>query len=105
MRTKLVAVFAATLASVSMAAMAADQGTVYGRAGGTVGAERIEQLSKVQQNSNAAKVDLSNWYGRAGGPVGVARTANVTSAKTYAAGKQAPRVVHGRAGVPSPFGG
>jgi hypothetical protein len=94
----------AAVALSSVAASAADQ-QVYGRAGGTVGAGRIEQLSAVKQSTDSQTVDLTKWYGRAGGPIGADRVAGVNKSKTYAAGQGKAPVVYGRAGVPLPFGG
>jgi hypothetical protein len=88
----------------SIAASAADQ-TSYGRAGGAVGAGRIEQLATVRSNNEGQVADTSRWYGRAGGPIGAERVAGVNKAKTYAATKDQGKmpVVYGRAGVPLPF--
>ena len=81
--------------------LAADNTTVYGRAGTAVGAERVEQLATLK--STPVQADVSNWYGRAGGPVGAERVASVSAPKAYAAGEPKLPVVYGRAGVPLPF--
>lgn len=99
------------VALASAAALAAEQGVSYGRAGGTVGADRIAQLAAVKSGGSAQTADLSNWYGRAGGVVGSERVQQVAAmkiapVKVYAADpNKPPRVVYGRAGVPLPFGG
>lgn len=95
---------AATFSAV-FAAFNAGAAENYGRAGGAVGAERIQQLATVTAKQQTQTPDLSNQYGRAGGAVGVQRVAGVTKAKTYAAGKVNTPTVYGRAGVPLPFGG
>ena len=92
------------MALSSVAAFAADQ-AVYGRAGGTVGAERVQQLAAVRADDKARADIAVNWFGRAGGPVGVDRVAGVNKSKAYAAGESKLPVVYGRAGVPLPFGG
>ena len=90
--------------------LAADQTVSYGRAGGTVGADRIQQLAAVHAVPSAQAADQSKWYGRAGGMVGSDRVQQLAAMKTgpakvYAAGEtKARRVVYGRAGVPLPFG-
>jgi hypothetical protein len=96
---------AAALAALSSAAVSAADQTSYGRAGGAVGAGRIEQLAAVKASTETQTVDVSRWYGRAGGPVGTDRLAAVSKSKTYAAGQSKPPMVYGRAGVPLPFGG
>jgi hypothetical protein len=99
----------------SAAALAAEQAVSYGRAGGGVGAERIQQLAAVTGSRSTQTVDLSNWYGRGGGTVGSERVEQLAAIKTapvkaYAADATKPpvvtkpRVVYGRAGVPLPFG-
>jgi hypothetical protein len=94
---------AAAIAFSSAGAIAAES---YGRAGGTVGADRIAELAAVRAEPANQVADTSKWYGRAGGPVGVeAVAARTTSPKTYAAGEVKLPVVYGRAGVPLPFGG
>lgn len=94
------AVVVATLSAVG--AIAAE---TYGRAGGTVGADRIQQISSMHSTRPDASVNLANWYGRAGGPIGVERTAGVNAPKAYAATQTRTPVVFGRAGVALPFGG
>ena len=102
-------VAALVVALTSAAALAAEQVISYGRAGGTVGADRIQQLAAVK-GRGAQTGDLSNWYGRAGGTVGSERVHQLAGMKTapvkvYAADPtKRPRVVYGRAGVPLPFG-
>ena len=101
--SKLALVAVASAIAFSSGAIAAES---YGRAGGTVGAERIQQLAAVKAEPANQSVDTSNWYGRAGGPVGVESiVARVTTPKSYAAGQVKTPVVYGRAGVPLPFGG
>jgi len=92
---------AAAIAIPSLA-LAADNVTVYGRAGTAVGADRIQQLSTLK--STPVQGEVANWYGRAGGPVGEQRVATVSPPKVYAAGDHKLPVVYGRAGVPLPFG-
>jgi len=94
------------LAALSSVAVSAADQMSYGRAGGAVGAGRIEQLATVKSNSSEAQTaDTSRWYGRAGGPIGTERVAGVSKPKAYAAtsGQAEPPVVYGRAGVPLPF--
>jgi len=104
-------VTALVVALTSAAALAAEQGVWYGRAGGTVGADRIAQLAAVKGGGSAQTADISNWYGRAGGVVGSERVQQVAAmkiapVKAYAAEpNKPPRVVYGRDGVPLPFGG
>ena len=93
------------LAALSSVAVSAADQMSYGRAGGAVGAGRIEQLATVKSTPEAQTADTSRWYGRAGGPIGTERVAGVSKPKAYAAtsGQAAPPVVYGRAGVPLPF--
>ena len=98
-KTKLI--LAAAAAAVAIPSLASAEPTVYGIAGGTVGAERIAQLSSM--HTTPVQTDLSNWYGRAGGPVGVERAAAASAPKAYAAGQTKAPIVYGRAGVPLPF--
>ena len=101
---------ASAMAFSSASALAGDQAVSYGRAGGTVGADRIRQLTAVHAAPSAQAPDQSKWYGRAGGMVGSDRVQQLAAMKTapakvYAAGEtKARRVVYGRAGVPLPFG-
>ena len=99
----------------SAAALAAEQTASYGRAGGSVGADPIQQFAAMKGSSSTQTVDLSNWHGRAGGVVGSERVEHLAAMKTapvkaYAADATKPsvvtkpRVVYGRAGVPLPFG-
>jgi hypothetical protein len=101
---KYLATAAVVVAALSAVGAIAEE--TYGRAGGAVGAERIQQLSSVHTVRAGQSVNLANWYGRAGGPIGVDRTVGVTQPKAYAA-VQTTRtpVVFGRAGVALPFGG
>jgi hypothetical protein len=94
---------ASAIAFSSGGAIAAES---YGRAGGTVGADRVQQLAGVKADPASQTADTSTWYGRAGGPVGVESiVARVSTPKAYAAGQVKTPVVYGRAGVPLPFGG
>jgi hypothetical protein len=87
-----------------------EQAVSYGRAGGTVGADRIQQVAAVKAGQNAQPSNLSKWYGRAGGTTGSDRVQQLAALKSepekiYGAGMiRAPEVkVYGRAGVPLPF--
>ena len=97
----------AAAVAVTLSAVGAIAAETYGRAGGTVGADRIQQISSMKTSRPDQTVDLSKWYGRAGGPVGVERTIGVTpQPKSYAATQTTKTpVVFGRAGVALPFGG
>jgi len=98
-KTKLI--LAAAAAAIAIPWLASADGTIYGNAGGTVGAERIAELS--QKQTTPVETDFSNWYGNAGGPVGVERAAGASAPKAYAAGQTKQPIVYGRAGVPLPF--
>ncbi|MEO8626684.1 MAG: hypothetical protein ABI612_01085 [Betaproteobacteria bacterium] len=100
-------VIAAALSAVALTAAAASSNTdqVSGRAGGLEGAARIQQLSTVQQDHRADAPDTAAWYGRAGGPVAQDRSTATAKSKEYSAGQSDLPLVHGRAGVPLPFGG
>ena len=75
--------------------------TVYGRAGGLVGAERIAQVAhSTNFNSQARDIDYSKWFGNAGGPVGADAIERVARATLHV-----PKGVdfsqwYGRAGGP-----
>jgi hypothetical protein len=95
----------AAVVAAALSAVGAIAEETYGRAGGTVGVERIQQLSSVQSVHAGRTVNLANWYGRAGGPIGTDRTRGVNEPKAYAAVQTRTPVVFGRAGVALPFGG
>jgi len=88
-------------AAIAIPSLALADATIYGNAGGTVGAERITELS--QKHTTPVETDFSNWYGNAGGPVGVERAAGASAPKAYAAGQTKQPIVYGRAGYPLPF--
>ena len=96
---------AAMASAIALCAMGAIAAETFGRAGGAVGAERVQQLAAVKAPHRDQTAAPSNWYGRAGGPVGVVPTAGVNQPKAYAAGQGRTPVVFGRAGVALPFGG
>jgi hypothetical protein len=92
----------ALLASVSRG----DEVVHYGRAGGAVGADRIQELSSVHRSDQPTQSESPavERYGRAGGPVGIDAVAG--QHKVYAARPAEPNripKVYGRAGVPLPF--
>ena len=89
--------FAAVAAAI-VAPAAAGELTFHGRAGGTVGAERIQQVAQTAGPAPTAQFDAG--YGRAGGPV----TAQARPVKE-ASKVQAATQWFGRAGGPLPFGG
>jgi hypothetical protein len=95
----------AVVVVATLSAVGAIAAETYGRAGGTVGADRIQQMSSAHSTRPGESVNLANWYGRAGGPVGIERTAGVNQPKAYAASQAKTPVVFGRAGVALPFGG
>jgi hypothetical protein len=96
---------AAVAAAIALSSAAVSAAETYGRAGGAVGSDRVEQVAKVTTTAPQT-ADLNNAYGRAGGVIGVERVARVSKAKTYAAGQQTKTpVVYGRAGYAQPFGG
>jgi hypothetical protein len=91
----------------SMTALAAAV-PLYGRAGGAVGADRIEQMTAPNAIPSSQLPDVSKWYGRAGGTVGADRIDELLAEKSaptkaYAASAAKDHVVYGRAGVPLPF--
>ena len=96
----------ALASAIAVSAVGAIAAETFGRAGGTVGAERIQRLSAVKATPGARAADLPNWYGRAGGPIGVQRVVGVSGKpKTYAADQARTPAVFGRTGVALPFGG
>jgi hypothetical protein len=84
-----------------------DDNVHYGRAGGAVGADRIQELHAVQRSYYAAQMrSMPQWYGRAGYPLEVETTAGGRKPSKATAMESAQHpTVHGRAGVPLPFGG
>jgi len=95
----------AVVVVAALSAVGATAAETYGRAGGTVGADRIHEISSTHSTRPGESVNLANWYGRAGGPVGIERTTGVDQPKAYAASQTKTPVVFGRAGVALPFGG
>ncbi len=89
---------AAAAAALVIPAMAGEI-TSYGRAGGAVGAERIEQVASYVSPRDLSEFDAG--HGRAGGPVAAAqvRTVKPTGKVNVAVDW------YGRAGGPLPFGG
>ena len=80
----------------SAAALAAEQTVSYGRAGGSVGADPIQQFAVMKGSSSTQTVDLSNWHGRAGGMVGSEQVEHLAAmkaapVKAYAADATKPR--------------
>jgi|SRR5690242_7250070 hypothetical protein len=97
---------AALAIAVASSVSRGDEVVHYGRAGGAVGADRIQELRSVQRvdPNTQPQSPVVERYGRAGGPVGVDAVAG--EHKTYAARPTEPvRIpkVYGRAGVPLPF--
>src|SRR5262245_1026198 len=97
MRTTARIALAAAVAAMVVPALAADVQS-YGRAGGPVGAQRVEQLARYVSPKDLREFDAG--YGRAGGPVATMR-------KPAPAPKTDVAAVSwfGRAGAPLPFGG
>ena len=98
-KTKLI--LAAAAAAIVIPSVTLAEGTVYGNAGGTVGADRIAELS--HKHTTPSDVDFSKWFGNAGGPVGVDRAAAASAPKAYAAGQTKAPITYGRAGYALPF--
>jgi hypothetical protein len=98
-------VVTAVASVIALSAMGAIAAETFGRAGGTVGAERIQQLAAVKATPGDHTAVPPNWYGRAGGPIGVEAAAGARQPKAYAASQIKMPVVFGRAGVALPFGG
>jgi hypothetical protein len=96
---------ATTATAIALCAMGAIAAETFGRAGGAVGTERVQQLAVVKAPQRDTTPAPSNWYGRAGGPVGVQPTAGSNKPKAYAAVQGKTPQVFGRAGVALPFGG
>ena len=101
-------VTAAVISGLGSAAWS-DEIVHYGRAGGAVGADRIQELRTVQRSYHAPEPQTPNvspeWYGRAGGPVGADLV--VQGSNQSSVGTTDPILrpkVYGRAGVPLPFG-
>ncbi|PWT76116.1 MAG: hypothetical protein C5B46_01775 [Proteobacteria bacterium] len=97
-------------AVISVVAATAQAGEVvhYGRAGGAVGADRLQELRAVQRPAVEAQPQTTSpqWYGRAGYPIGADVAAARRNPSQANAGGSGPRpTVYGRAGVPLPFGG
>ena len=100
-------VAAAVISGLGSAAWS-DEIVHYGRAGGAVGADRIQELRTVQRSYQAMTQPQSptpEWYGRAGGAVGADLV--VQAGNQSGVGTTDPVLrpkVYGRAGVPLPFG-
>jgi hypothetical protein len=93
--------FAALAAALVLPASAAE----YGRAGGTVGAERIQQIAqRTQRASHSTQVTFQQGPGRAGGAA-VYAILNTTPASKVAGNNVQVAQWYGRAGGPLPFGG
>jgi hypothetical protein len=88
----------AAVAAVVLVPAHAAEVNFYGRAGGTVGAERIQQIARTASPTRAAEFDPG--YGRAGGAVVTAQAKEVKSTPVAVATEW-----YGRAGRPLPFGG
>ncbi len=101
-------VTAAVISGLGSAAWS-DEIVHYGRAGGAVGADRIQELRTVQRSYQAIQATQPQsaspeWYGRAGGPVGADLV--VQGSNQSGVGTADPVLrpkVYGRAGVPLPF--
>jgi len=72
----------------------------YGRAGGTVGADRIVQMGQTTVVSSLGDADFGKWYGNAGGPVGAGAIAQIAQAPVTPAGDVDFSRWYGRAGGP-----
>jgi hypothetical protein len=77
-------------------ALAAD----YGRAGGTVGADRIVKVARTTVMSAHGNADFSKWHGNAGGPVGADAIAHIAQAPVTPVGDVDYSHWYGRAGGP-----
>ena len=96
---------AAAAAAIVIPAGAADgAATVYGRAGGTVADQRIQQIANSSTRDSVAASEFDTGLGRAGGPAAFVVAKSVT---TDATREQTVAAVswYGRAGRPLPFGG
>jgi hypothetical protein len=89
--------FAAVAAAIVVPASA--EPTIYGRAGGPVGAERIQQVAQADGPAPTAEFDAG--YGRGGGAVVTAQAKPVKSATSV----EVTAHWFGRNGGPLPFGG
>jgi len=101
-------VTAAVISGLGSAAWS-DEIVHYGRAGGAVGADRIQELRTVQRSYQAPQPQTQNvspeWYGRAGGPVGADLVVHGSDQSGVGTADPVMRPkVYGRAGVPLPFG-
>jgi len=90
------AIALALLVGSAASALAAD----YGRAGGSVGADRIVKVARTTVMSAHGDADFSKWHGTAGGPVGADAIARVAQAKVTPAGDVDYGQWYGRAGGP-----
>ena len=95
------------LSRTNPAALAAEQAISYGRAGGAVGADRIQQLAGVKGRGAQTGIYPTGTAVLAVGSERVQQLAGMKAApvKVYPADPtKRPRVVYDRAGVPLPFG-
>lgn len=90
------AIALALLVGSTASALAAD----YGRAGGTVGSERIVKVARTTVMSAHGDADFSKWYGNAGGPVGADAIAHVGQTQVTPFGDVDYNQWYGRAGGP-----
>ena len=72
----------------------------FGRAGGTVGADRIVKVGRTTVTTSLSNADFSKVYGNAGGPVGADAIAQVALAPVTPAGDVDFKQWYGRAGGP-----
>jgi hypothetical protein len=90
------AIALALMLGSAASALAAD----YGRAGGTVGADRIVKVARTTVMSAHGNADFSKWHGNAGGPVGADAIAHIAQAPVTPVGDVDYSHWYGRAGGP-----
>ena len=99
---------AATMISILPAVAWGDEVVHYGRAGGAVGTDRLQELHAVQRPYQAMQPQSSSpqRYGRAGVPVGADVTMGGSNPPRASALESTRHpTLYGRSGVPLPFGG
>ena len=105
---KLTALAAVTVICALSSAAWSEQVVHYGRAGGAVGADRLEELRSVQRSDQAMPLHSASpqRYGRAGGPIGADIAVAPRNPPAANASEATPHpTAYGRAGAPPPFGG
>jgi hypothetical protein len=73
----------------------------FGRAGGTVGADRIVKIGRTTVTTSLGNADFSKVYGNAGGPVGADAIAQVAQAPVTPVADVDFKQWYGRAGGPA----